>query len=124
MQKNMLRRILELPAVIALPAPPGEAISRFRHGVERVAISVPVFNNAIASAVFTVIALVVMLRINATITLGSFLPLALVVAAFNVASNRIEVYRKASREATGAVTGFLAEVFGAVWAVHDPGDRS
>ena len=118
MQKNMMQRILELPAATALPASPGEAISRFRDDVEGVAISFLVFNNTIASTVFASIALVVMLRINATITLGVFVPLALVVAAFNVASNRIEVYRKASREATGDVTGFLAELFGAVQAVQ------
>jgi ATP-binding cassette, subfamily B, bacterial len=118
MQKNMMQRILELPAATALPASPGEAISRFRDDVEGVAISFLVFNNTIASTVFASIALVVMLRINATITLGVFLPLALVVAAFNIASNRIELYRKASREATGDVTGFLAELFGAVQAVQ------
>ena len=45
MQKNMMQRILELPAATALPASPGEAISRFRDDVEGVAISFLVFNN-------------------------------------------------------------------------------
>jgi ATP-binding cassette subfamily B protein len=97
MQKNMMQRILELPAATALPASPGEAISRFRDEVEGVAISFLVFNNTIASAVFVSIAQVVMLHINTPIILGVFLPLALVVAAFNIASNRVGGYRKASR---------------------------
>ena len=39
----------------------------------------------------------------------------------NLASRRIERYRTASREATGQVTGFLGEVFGAVQAVKVAG---
>jgi len=36
-------------------------------------------------------------------------------------ATRIEQYRKASREATGAVTGFLGEIFGAVQAIKVAG---
>jgi ATP-binding cassette subfamily B protein len=63
----------------------------------------------------------VLLGVNAMITLGVFLPLVVVVAAANMAGSRIEVYRRASREATGRVTGFLGEVFGAVQAVQVAG---
>ncbi len=118
MQKNMFQRILDQPAATALPASPGEAISRFRDDTEEVTISMMVFNDLVASTVFAIIALVVMLRINVTITLGVFLPLVVVVAVVNLASNRIEHLRKASREATGDVTGFLAELFGSVQAVQ------
>lgn len=101
LQKNMLRRILELPAAGALADSPGEAISRFRDDTDEVGISFLVFNNTIAATIFASVALVIMVRINALITLAVFLPLALVIAVFNVASHRIETYRKASREATG-----------------------
>ncbi|MDI7275179.1 MAG: ABC transporter ATP-binding protein, partial [Anaerolineae bacterium] len=40
-----------------------------------------------------------------------------IVAVANAASHRIERYRRANREATGRVTGFLGEVFNAVQAV-------
>jgi len=118
LQKNMLRRILSLPAASALPASPGEAISRFRDDVDGVTITMMVFNDFVASTVFAAIALVVMIRINLIITLAVFLPLAVIVGVVNVVANRIESYRKASREATGDVTGFLAEIFGAVQAVQ------
>ena len=118
LQKNMVQRILHLPAARALPASPGEAISRFRDDVEGVTGSMMVFNDFVASTVFAIIALGVMLRVNATVTLAVFLPLVLVVAIVNIASTRIEAYRRASRAATGDVTGFLAEVFGAVQAVQ------
>jgi ATP-binding cassette subfamily B protein len=121
LQKNLLRRVLTLPGAQALPSSPGEAISRFRDDVDGVTESMITLNDFIASTVFAVLALGVMLSINAAITIGVFLPLTVVVAVANLASRRIEVYRRASREATGAVTGFLAEVFGAVQAVQVAG---
>jgi ATP-binding cassette subfamily B protein len=121
LQKNMLRRVLTLPGAKALPSSPGEAISRFRDDVEGGTDSMITLNDFIASTVFAIVALTVMLSINVGITLGVFLPLTVVIAVANLASGRIEVYRRASREATGAVTGFLAEVFGAVQAVQVAG---
>lgn len=121
MQKNILRRVLDLPAAKALPASPGEAISRFRDDVDGITDTMITFNDLIASTVFAIIALGVLLSINPGITLGVFLPLSVVVAVVNIASHRIETYRRANREATGQVTGFLGEVFGAVQAVQVAG---
>jgi ATP-binding cassette, subfamily B, bacterial len=121
LQKNMFRRILQLPAARALPASAGEAISRFRDDVDGVTEAMIVFNDLTASTVFAAIALGIMFTINPAITLGVFLPLTVVVAIVNFASHRIETYRRASREATGAVTGFLGEVFGAAQAVQIAG---
>ncbi|HMA35159.1 MAG TPA: ABC transporter ATP-binding protein [Chloroflexia bacterium] len=121
LQKNLFRRILELPAARALPASAGEAISRFRDDIDGITESMITFNDLVASTVFAGVALVVMLGINAGITAGVFLPLVAVVAVANLASRRIEVYRRASREATGQVTGFLGEIFGAVQAVQVAG---
>jgi ATP-binding cassette subfamily B protein len=121
MQKNMFRRILQLPAARALPDSPGEAISRFRDDTDGIGDAMITLNDFIASTVFAVIAFVIMARINLTITIGVFLPLSVVVFVANLAMRRIEIYRKANREATGRVTGFLGEVFGAVQAVQVAG---
>ncbi len=121
MHKNLFARILDLPAARALSTTSGEAISRFRDDVDHVTDSMITFNDLTASTVFAVIALTVMIQINGLITLAVFLPMTLVVAVVNLASGRIEVYRKASREATAQVTGFLGEVFGAVQAVQVAG---
>jgi ATP-binding cassette subfamily B protein len=72
----------------------------------------------LGAVVFAVIALVIMLRINALITLIVFVPLSGVVVAAQVASTRIKRYRQANRETTGRVTGLLGEMFGSVQAVH------
>ena len=121
LQKNLLRRIMDLPAAKALPSSPGEAISRFRDDVDSVTEVLIGVNDLIASTVFAIIALGVLMTINAAITISVFLPLTLVIVVANMASKRIAIYRKANREATGQVTGFLAEVFGAVQAVQVAG---
>lgn len=121
MHKNMLRRILDLPAARALPDSPGEAISRFRDDATGVTDAMITLNDFIASAVFAIVAFVIMAQINLTITIAVFVPLAIVGGITNLAMRRIETYRKANREATGKVTGFLGEVFGAVQAVQVAG---
>ena len=117
LSKNMFQRIMERPGANALPASSGEAISRFRDDVDEVMESMVWFNDLIGLVLFSLIGIVIMVSISPLITVLVFLPLVIVVATTNIASTRIETYRKASREATGSVTGFLGEVFGAVQAV-------
>ncbi len=117
LNKNLFERILERPGARAVPYSPGEAISRFRDDVDEVAESMIWFNDMVGLTLFAVIGIVIMLKINPLITVLVFCPLAVIVAATNIASRRIEAYRKASRGATGNVTGFLGEVFGSVQAV-------
>ena len=50
-------------------------------------------------------------------TLIVFLPLAAVTVLANLAAQRFEAYRKARRKATGRVTDFVGEMFGAAQAV-------
>ena len=118
LQQNLLAGILRRPGAAALPASPGEAISRFRDDVNETADFLIGANDLVALTAFTVAALVVMLRTDATIALVVFLPLAAVIAVVNAARSRIETYRRASREATGQVTGFIGEMMGAVQAVQ------
>jgi ATP-binding cassette, subfamily B, bacterial len=121
LRKNMLTRILQRPGARALPASSGEAVSRFRDDIDETLWSVMHFNDTIALTAFAAIGLAIMLRINAWITVAVLLPLVLIVVVTRRVSEQIEQYRKDSREATGAVTGFLGEIFGAVQAVKIAG---
>jgi ATP-binding cassette, subfamily B, bacterial len=121
LRKNMLARILRRPGAQALPASSGEAISRFREDIDETLWSIFFFNDVVAMSIFAAIGITVMVAINASVALAVFLPLTLVVVAANRVRKRIEAYRKASREATGSVTGFLGELFGAVQAVQVAG---
>lgn len=118
MQKNLLARILDLPGARALPSSPGEAISRFREDVDETPGFMMGLNDMCGAAAFAVIAIVAMMRINAKITIFVFLPLTIVVAIANKSRDRLEHYRRANREATGAVTGFIGEVMGSVQAIQ------
>jgi ATP-binding cassette subfamily B protein len=117
LRKNMLEHVLRRPAARALPDSPGEAASRFGGDVDEVMEALLWVSEMTAAVVFAVVAIAIMLRIQPYITLVVFAPLLGVVAIANAASRRIERYRQANREATGRVTGFLGEVFGAVQAI-------
>ena len=58
-----------------------------------------------------------MVRISPLITFAVFLPILIVMAIISIASRPILLTNEASRKATGAVTGFIAEAFGMVEAI-------
>lgn len=117
LHKNLMERILERPGARALPESPGEAISRFRGDVSELPLFALWINDLLANGLFTVIAVAIMMSINPWITLVAFGPLVLIVIAANSATSRIQAYRQATRRASGKVTGFIAETFGAVQAI-------
>jgi ATP-binding cassette subfamily B protein len=117
LRKNLLQHILKRPGASALPDSPGEAVSRFRRDVFEIPWFAIWFFHIMAMIFSGGFALVVMVRINTTITLLAIAPSILVGVVVNVTANRVEEYRRASRKATGVVTGFIGELFGAVQAV-------
>jgi ATP-binding cassette subfamily B protein len=123
--KNMLNRIYEQPGARPLPESPGQAINRFRGDVNEVPLFALWLNDLYGSALFAAVAVVIMLGIDARITLLAFTPLVLIVIVANAGTKRVERYRRAMREASGRVTGFIAETFGAVQAIKvaDAEDR-
>lgn len=121
MRKNLFARILNAPGARALATSPGEAISRFRDDVDELPGTMMWLNDMIAFGIFALISIVIMLRINTFLTLAVFLPLIAVVAAGNLVGARVEANRRASRESTGGITGYLGEIFGAVQAVQVAG---
>jgi len=117
LRKNLFQRILALPGARALPYSPGEAASRFGGDVDEVMEYLAWLTSLFGLAVFSAIALVVMMRINSLVTSVVFLPLLAIVAIANLASQRFHRYRQASRRAAGHVIGFLGETFGGVQAI-------
>jgi ATP-binding cassette subfamily B protein len=117
LRKNLLRHILRRPGASALPDSPGEAISRFRGDVFEIPLFALWINDLIGSLAFCAIALIVMVRISPTYTGLALLPLLVAGAIAAASARRIDEYRRASSRATGIITGFIAEFFGAVQAV-------
>src|SRR5262249_14956510 len=118
LRRNLLERILELPGARALPESTGEALSRFRDDAAQAEDGMSWTLDTIGTATFAIVAVGILLTINARITLLVFLPLAGVVAIAHMAATRLEQYRKSSRAATGRVTGAIGEIFGAAQAIQ------
>ena len=118
LRKNLLRHIMNAPGARALPSSAGEAISRFGDDIEMNVGTVMWMNDMIATCISTVVAIIIMLRINTFLTLAVLLPMIVVLTVANKAGTRIEQNRIRSREAAGKVTGFLGEVIGGVQAVQ------
>jgi ATP-binding cassette subfamily B protein len=117
LRKNLFSSILDRPGARAVPSSPGEAISRFRGDANEFSGFVVEVVFPFSFGVFAIVAMVVMLRINARIALIVFLPLLVVTVLANLLVKRVEAYRKARRKATGKVTDFVGEMFGAAQAV-------
>jgi ATP-binding cassette subfamily B protein len=117
LHKNLLARILTHPGARALPASPGEAISRFRDDVQHIVGFLTWTIDPVGQAVVMATAISVLARINVLFTLAVILPLVVTLVIVNMASKRIRQYRRDNQQAIGNVTGLLGEVFGAVLAV-------
>lgn len=117
LRSNLLRHILRRPGASALPDSPGEAISRFRGDVFEIPLFGLWLNDIMGMIAFNVVALIVMIRISPTYTALALLPFIVVGAIAASSTKRIDEYRRASSRATGIITGFIGEFFGAVQAV-------
>lgn len=117
LRKNLLRHILRRPGASALPDSPGEAISRFKTDVQEIPLFVILINDIAVGLIIIVVAIVLMARVSLWVTVMSLVPVLVVGIVANMATKRIEHYRRASRSAAGDVSGFIGEFFGAVQAV-------
>jgi ATP-binding cassette subfamily B protein len=117
LRKNLLRHILRRPGASALPDSPGEAISRFRGDTFEIPLFALWLNDIQGNLLFCIIALFVMVRISPTYTGLALLPLIVAGVVAAASTRRIDEYRRASSRATGIITGFISEFFGAVQAV-------
>ncbi len=122
-QKNLLQRVLQMPGAKSLPTDesPGKAVNRFKDD----AFEMPLFglwlNDLIGSAYVAISAIIIMLIINWQIAVLAIIPMFVVMLISNLATQRIERYRVAFREASGRVSGFIAEGFGGVQAIKVAG---
>lgn len=116
LRTNMLAAIMRWPGR-NLPASPGEAMSRFRDDVNEVVEYVESWVDFWGRLVFALVSIIIMASINWKIMLVAVLPLIIVTMLNNFAGNRARQYGLNNREATGRITSFIAETFGAVQAL-------
>jgi ATP-binding cassette subfamily B protein len=117
LRKNLLQHILKRPGASQLPDSSGEAVSRFKGDVNELPLFVILINDIQVGLVVIGVAIWLMVQISPWVTVMALIPLLIVGVIANIATGRIEHYRRASRQAAGHVTGFIGEFFGAVQAV-------
>ncbi|MFN8486826.1 MAG: ABC transporter ATP-binding protein [Caldilineaceae bacterium] len=117
LHKNLLTAIFQRPGAQALSEAPGEALVRFREDVQTLPGFCLFVTDLVGYAIFAVAALWIMMRINPVITLVALTPLLLVITIAQVATTQVEKFREANLVASSGVTGFIAELFGAVQAI-------
>ncbi|MDQ6859015.1 MAG: ABC transporter ATP-binding protein/permease [Chloroflexota bacterium] len=118
LQRNMLTEVLRRPGARSLDRTPSEALSVFRDDVQHAEDGADWTIDMIGNAVFAVAAMTILVRVNATIAIFVFAPLAAIILVAQIVTNRLRETRSASQIATSRVTGALGEMFGAVQAVQ------
>ncbi|MEA3076722.1 MAG: ATP-binding cassette, subfamily bacterial [Actinomycetota bacterium] len=123
---NLLGSILKdrVPPSVRLPGSGAEAVGRFREDVADLVWFVDVWVDVCGGLLFTVVALVVMVRIDARITLVVLLPMIAVVVGTRLLSRRIRRYHEAFRAAGSSVSSLVGELFSNVLAVKVAGRES
>lgn len=118
LRRNMLESILNQPGAKPIPGSAGEAISCFREDTSQIENAVSWTIDAMGVTVFAAGAIAILITINVKITILVFAPLVAIVAIAQRANERIQKYRRASREATSRVTGIIGEMFDMVQAIQ------
>lgn len=117
LQLNLLTAVLQRPGAEPLPISTGEAISRFNDDVAEVKDFPIWFPDMFGKFLFALVAIVIMARINLTMTLVAIVPGLLGLWMARIAWARLLRAFETSARARDAVMGFLGEIFGAVQVV-------
>lgn len=117
MRQNLLDWLARGPGARCLPAGTGDIVNRFREDVDEVYQFLEGLIDLGSGLVFASLALIVLFWVDPLITLLVFVPLLIIVTAVNALGSRIARYRQASRAASGQVSSFIGELFGAVQTI-------
>jgi len=118
MRRNLLAGVMARPGARSLPGSVGEALSTFRDDVVVVEDLLSWLIDQIAFVSYALVALAILVSIDARVTAFVVLPLIVVLFAARIVSRHIRRFREASRRATERVTGAIGEAMGGVQAVQ------
>lgn len=99
----------------------GSAVAVFRDDANDFVRFVDTWIDLSGAVVFATLAIPVMLRVDAAVTLVVVAPLAVAYLTILLLTTRLRSYHRTEREATARVTGFLGNLFSSVLAVKVAG---
>jgi ATP-binding cassette, subfamily B, bacterial len=109
------------PAAGRLPGSPGEAVSRFRDDTQDLAQVLDIWLDISGSVLAAAVALAVIASIDPIAALSIGVPVGIALLTSARLGPRLRQWRRAAREATGAVTSYIGDTFGSVLAVKAGG---
>lgn len=113
MQRNMLAGILRGFGRHGLPETPAAAITRFRDDPMVITSgSLDAVCDLLGRALFALVAVVVMWRIDTAATIAALVPVVVTALVSDALGSRAATASIATRVATGRVSGFLGEIVG------------
>lgn len=122
--RNMVFRILRMPGAQPLPSDDdgtplsvGKVISTLRDDAFEMLHSIIIIDDLVALTAGALISFAIMFSISVPITLGTFVPLGLVIFFAQRLGARARHYRVQSRRATSHVTAMIADMFNATQAI-------
>lgn len=118
MRRNLLAGVLARPGADATSGPTGEALNTFRDDVLIVTDLLSWLIDQTSFVSYAIVALVILIRIDARVTAITVIPLLGVVLAARAVSKHIRRFREASRKATERVTGAIGEAMEGVQTVQ------
>ncbi|KPV51573.1 hypothetical protein SE17_20410, partial [Kouleothrix aurantiaca] len=121
LRTNAFARLLARPDARALAVPAGDIVNRLEKDAGTLATCIAQLNVQIGSLAGALVAVILMLRIDALVTAVVLLPLLLTTALAQLASRHLFAFNQASRAADGRVSAFLGEALGAAQALQVAG---
>lgn len=122
LQRNTVAGILRGFGRFGLPVAPGDAISRLRDEPPSITMgSMDGIADLVGRGLFAFVGGAVMWRIDPLLTLAALAPIAVSSAVSDSLGTRSAAYGAQAREATGGLSAFLGDLFGATLAVRVAG---
>ena len=125
---NLLKGLMQRPGAEPLtlnnphsPISPGAVISFFREDANQIENNVVGTNEILGEGLFAIVSFLLLLSVNARITLFVFVPMAGMAVILHRIADRIKQYRRDSRQATQQVTSMVGDVFSSVQAIKIAG---
>ena len=117
LRRNIFEWIMHGPGTHTLPDSPSEAVARFRDDVVEISEFIEDWVDSGGITLFVIVSLAIMAHINLQITTIVALPFLGLFALTQILGPWLKRYRRSFREATGAVTDSIGEMFSAAQAI-------
>ena len=122
--RNLMDALLQRPGAQPLPngpdgqpQSPGQVVSTFRDDTDEVTELVVLLVDICAFSMSAGVAVLIMLRTNVIVTLGTLIPLFVLIVVTQLLGRYIKRYRKRARSATAEVTGLIGDMFNNAQAI-------